>query len=508
VTGLVGLARRDDVRAGLALAASGAAWGLLLARRGPSTTWEAIAVASVAAAVGTAAIGLLAWSFFSRTGASKLPWLVTHGAAFAVLALGTNLLPRAHGPKGLVIGFGPVLAVAVAVALARPDRGKVLRFGWSALVWAGAVTLYWALTDSPSIDRLVWDASDQVHYHRIGINLLQGQVIEFRYMIGLPLLLGAFDVLGGVRDGSIPATQDVNVVALPTFLLLVGPVVVHCAASAIGRATRRVGATAYGAFSVAVTGGLIAYAAISPGWVPARNADLVPRRLLGLVFAPEPLTAAFYAGALWIVATAGDRRPGRWDATAVGLASGIVILLREPNVALVALTAVLAVRSREVLVRVGVAAVAAAVVVAGQLLVWQSTFGKLLAPNREAQWDEPIRRLKWSRIAAERYGYEGSAPPRVSWDWAATNLRIVIGPYAVVLVVVGLLALVALLRHREQWRLWFLVVAFTAGTVLFNASYINIEVLFRYNSIVVPGLLVVAIAGAVSLPSLLRDRRR
>jgi hypothetical protein len=188
----------------------------------------------------------------------------------------------------------------------------------------------------------------------------------------------------------------------------------------------------------------------------------------------------------------------------VGAAGGFVILLREPNVALVGLALVLAVRSRETLLRVLAAGAVAASVVVTQAVVWLATYGTLGAPNRAEQWAQPNRIRRWTNIARARYGFEGVGPPRVSWDWAPTNLREVLPPYAIALVVLGGLSAVAVVRHPRHWRLWVYIAVFSVGTVLFNAAYINVEVLFRYNSIVVPALLVAAVTG---LGSLIASRR-
>jgi hypothetical protein len=315
------------------------------------------------------------------------------------------------------------------------------------------------------------------------------------------MFLAPFDLLSGAQDGSREAANATNVVALPTFVLLVGPLTVLAAAEAVVGVLRRTSERWFAGAAVLIALGLVAYARIAPGWVPDYNAELVPRRLVGLVFAPEPLTAAFLAGALWLLVASGEGGTARWDPFLVGAAAGFVILLREPNAALVLLAGVLVVRNRDVLLRVVVAGVVAASVVASQVVIWLVTYGGIGAPNRAEQWAQPNRVRKWTNIARARYGFEGTGPPRVSWDWAPTNLREVVPPYGAALLAVGVLSAVAIVRHSRHWRLWIFIAVFVVATVAFNAAYINVEVLFRYNSIVVPALLVAAVAGLGSLAS-------
>jgi hypothetical protein len=266
---------------------------------------------------------------------------------------------------------------------------------------------------------------------------------------------------------------------------------------------RRKDDLSFAATAALLSGGLVAYARFAPGFVPSYNAELVPRRLVGLVFAPEPLTAAFLAGALWLLVASGEGSV-RWDPLAVGAAAGFVMLLREPNAALVALAGVLAIRNRESILRLVSAGVVAALVVGTQVVIWLVTYGGIGAPNRAEQWAEPNRRRKWTIIARARYGYEGTAPPRVSFHWIRTNLREVVPPYTAVLVALGVLSVVAVVRQPRHWRLWMFCGAFVGGTLLFNAAYINVDVLFRYNSIV---LLTLFVPATIGLGTLVLRRR-
>ncbi|MEJ7585777.1 MAG: hypothetical protein WKF43_17220 [Acidimicrobiales bacterium] len=139
-------------------------------------------------------------------------------------------------------------------------------------------------------------------------------------------------------------------------------------------------------------------------------------------------------------------------------------------------------------------------VVLGQVAIWQTTYGKLLAPNRDVQWDDPDRVNVWSKRAERRYGYdELSAPPRIALRWLQTNLAEVLSSYLVPLVVLGLLVAVLVARHPRQWRLWSFMTVFSVVTVVFNSAYINHEVLFRYNATVMPAVATVGAAGTLTL---------
>jgi hypothetical protein len=490
-------ARRIGPLVGVTL--SGVLWAALLVMRGPPTQAGAVVGAAIVAAVGTAVVGLIARAVLGTEGSDRVGWIgAMAGPVAAIAAIGLALPDDLSSPGGLLVGLVPVAAVSIGAALGGADPRKVRRFGIAAVVWAAAVIGYWVTVDRGPVGELVWQAADQLKYHDITIRLLEGRLDDLRYMVGLPAFIAPFGLLAGAQDGSREAANATNVIALPTFVLLIGPLTVLASAEAVVAVLRRTSELARAAAAAAITAGLVAYARFAPGWVPRYNADLVPRRLLGLVFAPEPLTAVFLAGAMWLLVTSGEGG-AKWDPWVVGACAGFVILLREPNAALVALAGVLAIRHRDLLVRVLTAAVVAGAVVGTQVVLWLSTYGGIGAPNRAAQWAQPSRQRRWRIMARDRYGYDGQAPPRVSWDWVSTNLREVLPPYTVALVVLGLLSLVAVVRFPRHWRLWVFCAVFAGGTVLFNAAYINVQVLFRYNSIVLPALLVPAAVGLGAL---------
>jgi len=250
---------------------------------------------------------------------------------------------------------------------------------------------------------------------------------------------------------------------------------------------------------------LLAYATVVPTWIPTRNAELVPRRLLGLVFAPEPLTALFLGAVLWLLADAGDRRATSarmtgGDPVLLGLAAGLVMLTREPNALIVVLAAALLLWGGELWHRVVLPAAVATPVLLGQVAIWQATYGKVFAPNRDVLWDQPARINAWRIRAGRRYGYDDlSPPPRVALRWLQTNLMEVLTSYLVPMIVLGLLLGLLVVRFPRQWRLWSFATVFSVATVVFNSAYINHEVLFRYNATVVPVLATVFAAGVLTI---------
>jgi hypothetical protein len=481
------------------VAASGLLWALLLVVRGPDTRPAAVVGAAGIAAIGTATVGLLARMVLGASGSTRSQWVAAMAGPIAAVALLGFFLPDHLAPgAGLLVGLVPVAAVATGAALGGADPAKARRFAIAVVLSGGSVLVYWLVVDRSPAGSLVWQAADQVKYHYLGVRMLQGHLDDFRYMIGLPTFLGPFDLLSGAHDGSRAAANATNVAALPTFVLLVGPLTILAASEAVVGVLHRKDDLSFAAAAALLSAGLVAYARFAPGFVPSYNAELVPRRLVGLVFAPEPLTAAFLAGALWLLVASGEGS-ARWDPLAVGAAAGFVMLLREPNAALVALTGVLAIRNRDSVLRLVSAGVVAALVVGTQVVIWLVTYGGIGAPNRAEQWAEPNRRRKWTIIARARYGYEGTAPPRVSLHWIRTNLREVVPPYTVVLVALGVLSVVAVVRQPRHWRLWIFCAVFAGGTLLFNAAYINVDVLFRYNSIVLLTLFVPATIGLGTL---------
>jgi hypothetical protein len=486
------------------VAASGLLWALLLVVRGPDTRPVAVLGAAVIAAIGTATVGLLARMVLGTAGSTREQWVTAMAGPIAAIAVVGFFLPdHLAPPAGLLVGLMPVAAVVIGAALGGAEPAKVRRFVIAVVVSGASVVLYWLVVDRAPVGSLVWQAADQVKYHYLGIRMLQGHLDDFRYMIGLPTFLGPFDLLSGAHDGSRAAANATNVVALPTFVLLVGPLTILAAGEAVVGALRRKDDLSFAAVAALLSAGLVAYARFAPGFVPPYNAELVPRRLIGLVFAPEPLTAAFLAGALWLLVASGEGS-ARWDPVAIGAAAGFVMLLREPNAALVALAGILAIRNRDSIIRLLTAGVVAAIVVGTQVVIWLVTYGGIGAPNRAEQWAEPNRRRKWTIIARARYGYDGTAPPRVSRHWIRTNLREVVPPYTLVLLALAVLWVVAVAKQPRQWRLWLFCAAFVGGTLIFNAAYINVDVLFRYNSIV---LLTLFVPATIGLGTLVLRRR-
>jgi len=467
--------------------------------RGPSTDLGSLVAVVVAAAVATLGTALLARSLFGCRRTSWTIWVLATAGPAAGLALIASVLPRASTTTAPLYGVLPCLALGVAVVLGGADRRRCARFAMAAGLWAVVVAAYWLLFDRGDPRLLVWASSDQLEYHRIATEMMGGSFGEGRYMIGLPTLLVPFELIGGVRTGSFQSANIVNLVALPFFVVLIGGATVVAIAEAATSVVRRRSGVAFGLAATIAVVVLSAYVTVVPSWVPDHNAGLVPRRLLGLVFAPEPLAALFLGGALWLLADAGYRR-ARWDPVLIGLAAGFVMLMREPNALIVMLVAALLLGSGEAWRRVVLPGAVATPILVGQLSLWHSTYGKVLAPNRDEQWDQPVRVRHWIRYAGERYGYESPAPPpRIAMRWMQTNLPEVVAAYAAPLFVAAILLILLALGNRRQWRLWVFATVFTVGTIVFNAAYINPDVLFRYNAVLLPLLAVVAAAGTLSL---------
>jgi hypothetical protein len=415
-----------------------------------------------------------------------------------------------------VLEFPSMRLLAVGVCLARPLVGAVQtslrpRATWwqllgAIVVWNVVLAVYVTFgTDLPSWGVLVWEGSDQGALIRQTHALVHGDFGTFTYQIGLSVLLAPGAVLAETAIGVPPLRETiggapnsvthanlVNTLFVPIYAVVVMPAVIWGVAQAALRsvADRVTSArVAVGAVLTAVI--VVGYTWLPPDHVPARHADLVPRRLLGLVFSMEPLGMLALAGAMLLLA----RRDDAWHAVPAGVVAGYMAMLSErfiPTVLLfIGLLLLMKAHRRRALIVAAVAFLA----FLPQLLYFRFAYGGWLFPNRETQWVSQDKAAAWSEHTQARFGLaEGAEPSRMSLDYLATNGADMVQGHWPMLILLTVSLGVLCWRRPRQWPLW----SFCAGHIvivgLMSAVYINIVVTWRYNGIVLPAVALLVVA--------------
>jgi hypothetical protein len=480
----------------------------LAASLGWTARWHAVAdppndlVTPIVFLVAAALLVLLSGTVALVLGFGPLHWPALTGVSLSALAtLAVVVVTDGTEHVGaLRLGLLVTVLFVVAVALTvRPERRVVGELVVVGGVWVVGLAVWWAFAVDAAPSALVWDRSDQLTYLRIANQIVNVRFGKVPYLLGVPVLLGAPLVAVGGRTGSELATGNlVNLVLLPATLALGLPAAVLLTArSALAGIARARSLPAIGVAAAIATVLLLGYATVAPDYLSGAEADLVARRIVGLVYAPETLSLLYLTGLLYVLARSTDSTC-RWSPVAVGLATAVAVMIREYNAVLVFgfVLALLTMpnRRRDAVVTGAVAAVAFLPQVLDWVLVYDSPF----FPNRLVLWEDSGRAGRWAPIVEERYGltFEGD-PPQMSWRYVSTNLPEVLGHYGLPLAVATVLGGVLLWARRSQWRLWGYCLGVVWGTVLFNSAYINIEVTYRYNAIVVPAATVIVAAAVV-----------
>lgn len=509
--------RGSDVlrRAAAALALSGLAWTLawIWATRDLSVAGGAVVVYCV---VIVALAVVVPWAIASvehrllGTGSGSVEDFVLAAGASSVAFALLTLVPAADLRFRwlLLLGLLPVVAHVVAVwLLARVDRRAVTSLGVTTLGAAVVVAVVWSQKVHVPLGELVWHPSDQREYALSAHQLVAANPGQGRYPLGLPLILSPYALLADSYVGSsdlvldrdraeiVLAANRLNVATLPTMLSITAIGFWLAARAAVAS----VGARLRGLqLAVVIVPMVVAalYLLCPPGFTTDRNAGLVPRRLLGIVFSSEPLTYV-YAGAVLLLVASATRSGRAWSPWLVGGASGLAVMLRESNIILVALVfgVLLTVPGRRRLV--GRTVVAAGAVMAIQAAYFLHVYGDPIMPNREIYNGE-----NWREYAESRYGWDLPAPPpRMDASFIQTNLADVLGSYWVAAVLVLAAAAFVAIRHPPQWRTWLLAVTSSCTFLVFHAAYVHHLPIYRYNWAVVPMVSVLAGAALASFIS-------
>jgi hypothetical protein len=485
---------------GVALVGAGLLWlTALLTRTEPGdigvvarvVSLTVLACATVLLPVGIGVVEHLLWS---RSGQARLSYVTA--AALTTLTWGAIAALPPFPVHPLVLGAGLVLVHLLwLVVLARPAPERLARTAAGGLALALLLVLLWPRAGAWPTD-LVWEAADQRQYVLQGVGLTSGS-LEERYPLGMALLLMPFVLLAdaaitqpssqtGLLVG-LSETRLVNQVVMPVSLLVVAlmlDVTARLATRLVGASGARHFATALVLVTVVVAGYLLL-----PGeFVPERNAQLVPRRLLGLVFSYEPIVNLVLAG-LGVALLPRERPVAAAAPVTVAGFAVLAIMLREPTAASRRAGAVIAAAGAGFLaVALGISA-AARGSVSGRGDVYD---GELLRP-----------------LAEVRYGWDSPAsPPQLSPAYLLTNLA---EQSPLPLVAVGAVlvaAVVVVLGRRQDWRPWAYLLAITLGSLAVHAMWVNIVVTFRYNFVlVVPMGASVAALGVTLASSLGRGAR-
>lgn len=411
-----------------------------------------------------------------------------------------------------------IRALAVGLCVARPLIGGVQssqrprriwwQLGGAVVLWNVALAAYLVVgPDLPPWGLLVWETSDQADFYEMSVSLLRGRFERFDYQLGMPALVAPASLLTshGVDDPTLPTGRGLlaganlaNTFLLPVFAIVVLPaflwLVARAACHGIGVRARSV----HVGVGMALTAVAVhAYLLRPPDYVAARNASLVPRRVLGLVFSMEPLGFVALAAGLVVLA----RRDRTWSPAVVGLLAGLTATLSERFIPTILLfVAVLfAVRAqRRLAIR---AAAVGFLAFLPQLLYFRLVYGGWWFPNRAVQWGV-LRPALWSQTATERFGLpEGTIPRRVSLDYVATNGTDMLDAHGAVIVLLAVSVAILLILHPRQWPLWLFCVGHIAVTGLLSAMYINIVVTWRYNTAALPAIALLVIAALAAVAS-------
>ncbi|MCP4382050.1 MAG: hypothetical protein GY798_11670 [Hyphomicrobiales bacterium] len=503
--------RTDDaVLPALVVLAGATLWTVVWAIA-PGGSAATAASVFVAAAALSALLAALSWAILRRPGAGPLPYLLATGATAGVSGLVSLVVLADVVPLDpTALGCVYVLSfVVLTTALARPSPGALREIGIAAACWAPLVILFWVDRVDVGIDQLVWAEGDQRMYLRTANALVRGEYLETPYLLGLPTLLAPFSLaVDAVDDATVEHANLVNRVLLPPFIGIVMPVIIALTARAISISVgmgRRVGATFVGATTTVLV--LAAYVWSAPAFVTARSAELVPRRILGLVFAPETISLGLAACLVLLVARTGSQRKATWNIWIVGLGCAFGVMVREYNAVLVLIAFVALATVPGGALRTFKTGAVAILGFLPQFLYWFFVYDSLFFPNRLVLWANGARPEHWRPAVLERYGWDTERPPQVSTEYISTNLADWWNSYSWVLLGCAVLAVTLVALRPAQWRLWSVCTVAIWATVLYNSAYINIVVTWRYNQILMPFVATLMGATLLAIASTARSRR-
>jgi hypothetical protein len=376
-----------------------------------------------------------------------------------------------------LFGFGGLLGLGISFSLVTVFVIRHHRGAWEAWLVgipaaAGLLAGLVLFTDvSTDIGNLVWASSDQGVYAGIADQLFRFRFGDFYYLLGLPALLSpvAFLLAAQSYADGLAFANAVNVVVLPLQIGIVLPLSIGLLARAASPMRRKPGFWTAGLIGAV----FLCYLALPPGFVPERDARLIPLRLVGGVLGPEILGLLFLAVALAVLARPGEK----WDPVLVGSILGFAVVSAERHGLLVApfLLLMLSLRNRY---RLAAKTTAVAIAIAmPQFLYFKLAYGSWLFPNRTS--------LQLERIDIRAVAYQDRYDFPISGEafdvsYLDTNLPQIIFQnwwlYALLLAGV----IVAFLMRPDHWRLWSYCLSVAFATVLMSAIWINIDVTWRY----------------------------
>lgn len=393
--------------------------------------------------------------------------------AHCVVAMALLSLLRIDGQSVatlFVLGVG-----GAAAALWVVNRHQGLRAAWqvgapvTVALLLGVVLLTGVSTD---IGGLVWAGSDQGELASTTRDLLEMNITASYFELGVPLLImpAGFVVNAWEFVDRVALANSINVLLMPFHLFVVLPTCIGLLSRSIAPDARRL-RTGVAALIALV---LAAYLVFPPGFVPERNASLVPLRLMGAVFGPEVLGLVSISTAAVILSN--PRRD--WNPLLVGLVLGVAGISHERHLLLIAPFVGLMLTVREKRLETFKTIFYTGLIVVPQFAFWAIAHGSWWFPNRGSVWSSA-----WASERAEEFSgsfgqtIDGSA---MSVDYLVTNLPIVIeGSMWLFFLFVVSLGAVAVM-DPERWRLWSFCGAAGILSLLIACSWINVVATWRY----------------------------
>lgn len=369
-----------------------------------------------------------------------------------------------------VLGVG-----GAAAALWVVHRHEGLRAAWqvgapvTVPLLLGIVLLTGVSTD---IGGLVWAGSDQGELASTTRDLLEMNSTTSYFGLGVPLLImpAAFVVNAWEFVDRLALANTINVLLMPFHLLVVLPTCIGLLSRSVAPDRRRL-RTGTAALVALV---LAAYLVFPPGFVPERNASLVPLRLMGAVFGPEVLGLVAISTAAVILSN--PRRD--WNPLLVGLILGVAGISHERHLLLIAPFVGLLLTVREKRLEAFKTIFYAGLIVGPQFAFWAIAQGSWWFPNRGSVWSGA-----WASERSEEFSaffgqtIDGSA---MGVGYLLTNLPIVIeGSLWLFFLFVVSLGAVAVM-DPERWRLWSFCGAAGILSLLIASSWINVVATWRY----------------------------
>lgn len=454
-----------------------------------------LAVATVLVPLGIGSVEHLLWGRDSQPRDRYL-----HAAAATSLTWGSLAALPLSGIAPLALGTGLVAVhLGWLALLTRPAPDRVLRTGAAVIALGLLLAALWPQLGAP-LGELVWAGSDQRVYLRQSVALASGELVE-RYPPGMATLLLPFVLLADLGVAPTDPTglppdlaesRLLNLVMLPVSLVMTA-LMLDVIARLGTRLANRGGLRPFAISLAVVTAVVLAYLALPPDFVPARNVELVPRRLTGLVFSYEPMLNTVLAGLCLALLPRDRPAASRAPLVVAGLAV-LAVSAREPVIALAGAFGLCLVSSRAGLPTAWRVAAGAAAFTGVLLGISAAGRGSGEVLGRGSVYDGELLR----EVAEQRYDWTLQAPPpQLSPRYLLTNLGEQHPLPALVLGTLLLATLVAVVLQRGDWRPWAFLWAVAVVSLAVHGMWVNIVVSYRYNTV-----LAVPVAAALAYLSL------